>query len=193
VSAVLRIRPLSIIQLVGPNGAGKSYIARRVLELAPFQPYLGNQDRPYGYLVSPPGLRPVFLVGNYSQPTGGCDQIKPVERAYDQVRAAVAKGWRVIFEGAFVMNHTRGPELFAELGCPWQVLLLTTPLATCFEAVAARREARGAVPFVQRANIENNLVRSQNYASKMRVAGATVSRVNRAEAWTMVQLLVSQQ
>lgn len=178
-----------IIQICGTNGSGKTTVVRQVLNMAGdhLADHIVGRQAPIGYVVKFPRLdKPLYIPGAYEHVgTAGCDSIKRygVEFLYDQLIDR-AKQYHLLYEGAFVMNHTRGPELVRRLSQhPFYVLLLTTPLETCFQSIAKRREeTEFASPAAQRRNIAGNHVRAQNYANKMRVAGAYVSRVTRAGA-----------
>jgi hypothetical protein len=175
-----------IINIAGTNGSGKSTVVRWLLDQALEKTPVMQEGRsiPIGYdLVLPKIETVVHVMGAYEVPTGGCDTIKDVRIAFDHLVSQVKEGKHIVYEGAFVMNMQRGPEMVQQLAeHRVYVLLLTTPLAACFQAIAARRAENGEGVFVQRKNIEGHHVRAQNYSSKMRQAGATVKRVTREEA-----------
>lgn len=191
-----------VIQIVGANGSGKSTAVRNLLdfhkaELVTTHTVEGRAT-PLGYTYRVSGWgRDLFVVGAYVYGTAGADTIKRlgVGPIFDMVRANAVAGRHVLYEGAFVMNHTRGPELARELrgfGVSFYVLLLTTPLEVCFQAIAKRREeTEFKSPAAQRKNIEGNHVRAQNYANKMRLAGAHVWRVNRANVADSIEALLA--
>lgn len=170
-----------IIQIVGTNGAGKSTVVRAI----------AARGRIAGQYVDCVDLRLpgvgdlVRIVGPYPEgvATGGCDALKSLDKVYELVRRGVAEGHSVLFEGAgHTMNQTRGPALLYELGVPFAVVLLTTTLGTCLDGIAARRAERGVGPLEDDYNVRNNYGRAQNYAVRMRDAGARVVRTSRGEA-----------
>jgi hypothetical protein len=176
-----------IIQIAGTSGSGKSTVVRGFLKLAEkrgkVEPVTSPNDRVVGYRVRLHRRPPIYVLGVYESPTGGCDaSFKRVEEVFEVVRARHAAGEDVRYEGLFVMNHTRGPELATEVGENLIILQLPPPLATCLKSVDARRAERGAGPLQQKHNTEGNHVRARNYCVKMRGAGATVLRVSREEA-----------
>src|SRR5262249_2238911 len=86
-------------------------------------------------------------------------------------------GEHVLYEGLFCMNMTRGPALVRavrDLGGvdAVHVVKLTTPMDECFRRIAGRRAVAGVTEPVARANTEGNFTRAQNYAQKMKDAGA---------------------
>jgi len=174
-----------LINIAGTNGSGKSTVVRWLLDQAATKEPLMVEGRsiPMGYDLTLPKVKGiVHVMGAYEVPTGGCDTIKNIDVAFKHLERQNGMGKHVVYEGAFVMNMTRGPAFARALADPLYILLLTTPLAACFQAIAARRSEQGEGAFVQRKNIEGHHVRAQNYAAKMRQAGARVRRVSREEA-----------
>ena len=174
-----------IVQIVGTNGSGKSQVIRTLMEEGRTESLRKVEGGgPAGYrlwLDSVP--RSVYIPGSYSNPTGGCDTISSnVKQVFEMVRVAHEAGQHVLFEGIFVMNQTRGPELVRLLHGQFHVVLLTTPLGVCFASIADRRAERGVAAQVARRNTENNHTRARNYTARVRDVGAVVHRVNRDEA-----------
>lgn len=190
-----------IITIAGTNGSGKSTVVRQLLDKGITVPVEApGRQTPLGYVLK--GLdrvsAPVFIVGAYMYGTGGADTIKRhgIEPVFELIRDKAKDGYSVIYEGAFVMNHTRGPLLVRELLGgrvikSFHVLLLTTPLEVCFREIGQRREETDfKSPALQRRNIEGNHVRANNYANKMRLAGARVTRVSRETALETLQTIL---
>lgn len=172
-----------IVSIAGTSGAGKTTLARALIDRATGREDVRASDgKVIGAILQLPGKVDTFLVGRYEEglQTCGCDTIKDVERVYTLVGDMDSAGHNVVYEGLFVMNHTRGPELV------WRhkvtVLHLTTPLEECFRSIDARRAAQGKGPLESRKNTEGNFKRASNYAYKMGAAGAKVFRVSRATA-----------
>jgi len=171
------------INIAGTNGSGKSHLMRDVFGLAGRSQEVMVGDELVGYQLTLPGtLYPVYVVGSYKSPTGGADTIKPLTLVFDAVRERLALHHHVLYEGSFVMNQTKGPELAAELNRKLTVVLLTTPLATCINSVNQRRRERGEGKLTNTAHIESNFKRAHSYAGKMQAAGARLVRVTRSEA-----------
>lgn len=124
----------------------------------------------------------VCVLGKYEVPTGGCDTIHNIELIYETLKLMQESHDHVLFEGLFVMNQTRGPQLAEEFGKKLVVLQLATPLATCISSINARRSARGEGALEKKDNTQDNYRRALNYCSKMRDAGARVIKVDREAA-----------
>ncbi len=97
------------------------------------------------------------------------------------------QGCPVLFEGLFVMNHTRGPLLARAVGYQnFHLVRLTTPLDTCFDRINKRRAVEGKGPLANRDNTEDNNTRAVNYCSKMSFLGVKVHRVSSDDAVALV-------
>ncbi|HVX90176.1 MAG TPA: hypothetical protein VHC20_00860, partial [Candidatus Paceibacterota bacterium] len=145
--------------------------------------YVSTREAPYGYLV---GLKRaighnVLVPGHYEAPTGGCDTIHDIAMLYKFIENTVRQGCHVVYEGLFVMNMTRGPALLEELGVPFYVLQLTTPLSVCLESVNKRRAEKGKGELETTKNTEDNYRRALKYCSVMRDAGAKVIKIEREQ------------
>jgi len=122
-------------------------------------------------------------VGAYGDAvTAGCDTIRDVVQVFDYIQDQHEAGKDILYEGLFVMNMTRGPELVARVDTEVFVLQLTVTLATCIAGIDSRREVRGAKALFNKKNTKGNYVRAVNYCDVMRGAGATVVRARREEA-----------
>ncbi len=175
-----------IIQIAGTSGSGKTYVVRQLMRKGWSVPrYTPGREAPIAYDLALTRVEePVYVVGGYDAPSGGCDNIKNVTDIYRYVSDAHALGKHVVFEGLFAMNQTRGPSMARELPGVITVLLLTTPLATCFASIDERRAKKGleGLPETRRSNTKANYTRARNYTARMREAGAKVKRVSREEA-----------
>lgn len=177
-----------IVNIVGTSGAGKSYLVREFIRWAEDRGVVkschndGAGSRPVGYDIILKKHRTIHIVGPYEKSdTAGCDTLRDVDTAYGHVDAAFNGGKDVVFEGLFMMNMTRGPQLIEQYG-EVTVLQLDVPLATCFASINDRRERRGEGKLLNKDNTKGNFVRANNYSDKMRAAGARVIRVKRADA-----------
>lgn len=141
-----------------------------------------GRELPLWYRVKDSELRrPAALLGHYENPTGGCDTIKPLEKAFELVYA-LGEEHNVLYEGLFCMNHTRGAELAETFGDAMVVLQLTTSLEQCMQSINDRRAARGVGALENKKNTEGNYRRCQRYCSTMHDAGARVIKVSRKDA-----------
>lgn len=178
-----------IVSIAGTSGSGKTTLARALIARATErEDVMSSLDgKVSGSILHLDGRLDTFLVGRYTEglQTCGCDTIKDVERVYTLVADMAATGMNVVYEGLFVMNHTRGPELVHQaVREKWglTVLHLTTTLDECKRSVDARRAAQGRGPLESWKNTEGNFKRASNYAYKMGRSGAKVLRVSRDEA-----------
>lgn len=188
-----------IINIAGTSGAGKSHLIRDFMRWAtkygkPQPVYVEGRGAPMGYDIPLGKDRwPIHLVGYYGDAgTGGCDTIRDVVSVFSWIEEQSEAAY-VLYEGLFVMNMTRGPQLavaMIEQGLDFYVLRLTTPLTTCFASINSRRAQRGEGALQNKKNTENNYIRAKNYCVKMRDVGATVIPVEREEALEVLKCLV---
>jgi len=176
-----------IINIAGTSGAGKTALVRYLIARSRYACTIKNE--PYGEVgrVVHLGERSIFLAGRYDESldSGGCDCVKDVAFWYGMVWE-MAKVHDVVFEGLFVMNHTRGLDLTnrcVQQKIPFHVIHLTTSLAVCKLSINERRARRGQEPFTRSwGNVEGNIVRARNFAYKVKQLGATVHNLDRAAA-----------
>lgn len=184
-----------IIQVAGTSGSGKSTVVRALLaHLEDTRPvYMEGRRAPLGYVGQLEGSdRPVFVVGAYEAPTGGCDTIKDVALVVGTVMDAHVRGEHVVFEGLFVMNHTRGPAMARAVGVNrMRIILLDVSLAECFERINARRAEQGRGPLLNHHNTEGNYVRARNYARKMEAMGVRIHRLPTQHALPLVKEILT--
>jgi hypothetical protein len=171
------------INIAGTNGSGKSHLMYDLFQRTVKTQAVTIRGEIIGYEICLPKVETlVYVVGCYRAATGGADTIKPLSLVFAAIEERLCMGQHVIYEGSFVMNQTKGPELAAELTDRLTVMLLTTPLATCKQSVNERRALRGAGKLPNTEHIESNFKRAHSYAAKMQAAGARLVRVSRAEA-----------
>lgn len=166
-----------IINIVGTSGSGKSTAVRALMADRPCQPiHVEGRATPIAYKVGDNTI----VIGAYSPGvgTGGCDTIKDVVKVYDLILLYHQQGFHVIYEGLFVMNHTRGVALQRETKAV-TVLQLTTTLDECKAGVLARRSEVNNTKKLDWKNTEGNHVRGINYSNKMYMAGATRIKTSR--------------
>lgn len=179
-----------IINIAGTSGSGKSYLMRGFMDWAQHRATIipervPGRRSPIGYRIEwDHPAPPAYVIGAYDSPTGGCDTIRDVVKLFDHIRAHHNKQEDVLYEGLFVMNMQRGPALAEMLGRNMLVIHLTTPYATCLEAINERRAERGVARLLTTQNTKGNFVRAANYCSRMRAAGAHVIVTTREAALT---------
>jgi len=181
-----------IVNIAGTSGAGKTAVVRHLIanstHAATMWATVGEQteEREVGRVVHL-GERSIFIAGRYDEDldSGGCDTIHDISFWFDTFWEQ-AQTHDVVFEGLFVMNHTRGLGLARkslDAGKPFHVISLTTPLEQCKVSINERRARRGQGAFDRSwRNVEGNVVRANNFAFKLKQIGATVYKLDRAAA-----------
>lgn len=133
-----------IINIRATNGAGKSTVVRGVMQ------HWGEENvrkiksgtKVVDYEVTTP-FGPLYVVGRYETPCGGCDGIPTQEEVRARV-AKYAKKGHVLFEGIIVTScYGKYKELFEKLKQPYLFAFLNTPLKTCIKRVEKRRKEKG--------------------------------------------------
>jgi hypothetical protein len=134
-----------IISIRGTNGSGKSTVVRQLLEAGIATAIYGllGVARPEAYKLVLNGVSaPVYILGPYNVPTGGCDQITHYDSILALVEKYSAKG-HVIFEGVIVGSvWGRMGALLEKSGEDAVMLYLTTSLEDCISRVQQRRDIR---------------------------------------------------
>lgn len=96
-----------IINIRGTNGSGKSTVVRQIMDRAdrclPIHGVLGLR-RPEAYKLEFKDRTPVYVLGPYDVPTGGCDAVHPFSLILDLVHKYAPQG-HVLFEGSLVSDH----------------------------------------------------------------------------------------
>lgn len=132
-----------IIHVCGTMGSGKTTLIRGwMYALAPAHGWepLHADDRLVGYLSGS-----LHVMGPYVEglQTSGCDAMKDTATNYRLIEESWCAGRTVVYEGLFMMNHTRGLELWNRTKAV-NVLRLATSLEEAKAGVVARRAAQGS-------------------------------------------------
>ena len=184
-----------IVNIAGTSGSGKSHLVRDfikwVKQFGIVKPcFIDDRKDPIGYDIILKHSKTIHLVGAYENAdTAGCDTIRDVVWLYEYILEQHRAGKDVIYEGLFMMNMTRGPQLAAETNSVY-VIRLSDPLAVCIASINDRRKARGEGPLLKKENTESNFKRSESYCDKMRRAGARVNSVKRNMALEHLVMLL---
>jgi hypothetical protein len=175
-----------IVHICGTMGAGKTTLIRGWMAHHPFNPATRDgSPRPVAYVCAE---RSFWVMGPYEPDlqTSGCDANKDTVGNYAEVQRRYEHGFCVVYEGLFMMNHTRGLALARAVGTEnFHVVRLAEPLEVCRAGVVARRAAQGnhdPLPARFEDGLRGNDVRATNYCHKMKQVGVAVHRVTREQA-----------
>lgn len=177
-----------LLKINGTSGAGKSTLVRAIMSRYDrFDPVMvSDRKQPYGYVCLPKTVngRPLFVLGHYETPCGGCDTIKTQDEIFDRVRSEHARGMDVLFEGLLIGGEFKRTLALHTDGLPFQILGLTTPLQTCLDSIQARREASGRVTEkpVSVENIRGKFETYERTLKKLENSGVPVHRLDRDAA-----------
>lgn len=151
-----------IISVRGAFGSGKTTIVRALLDKYGGKPLYGalGPRNCEAYSLSVKGVKkPVFILGPYTMPTGGCDQIRPFDKIFGLLKKYATQG-HVIFEGAIVSSSFGRVGEACVTTCPEVIFaFLDTPLETCIERVRARRNARKGSAHAEEFDPKNVIVK----------------------------------
>lgn len=169
-----------IVHICGTMGSGKTTLVRAFMARHNFKPiYTTGRTRALYYRADT-----MAVGGSYEVSTAsGMDTIKDTEAGYALIKRLWGEGLGVLYEGLFMMNHTRGLELWRATQAV-TVLELTTSPEDCRAGVVARRAAvgeTGPLPKNFEAGLAGNRVRAQNYTYKMRAVGCPTKRITRED------------
>lgn len=157
-----------IIHIRGTSGSGKSTAMRAVMaEMGQWDPVIIPKRRqPYYYsLRADPS---VCVLGHYETPCGGADNIGSAPDVYNATVGLLEAGKRVVLSESILMSLDAKwtIKLKQEYDPDVRVLILTTPLETCFERIHERRKTSrraskplnnerttGRVPIIERCRI----------------------------------------
>jgi hypothetical protein len=131
-----------IINIRGTHGAGKSTAVRAVMARGEVEPIYGvlGPRLPEAYELELPRVEvPIFAIGPYTSPCGGCDRISSNEIIMTLIRKYAEHG-HALFEGALI-SSTYGAvgALLERWGKDSVFVFLSTPLEECLRRVEARR------------------------------------------------------
>lgn len=136
-----------IVQVQGTSGAGKSTLARALMSWVTEHggeaaPVVDGAARILGYKCVLPRRKTIYLVGKYSTPCGGCDQVGSSAEVLRRVRMW-ARGGSVVFEG-LLLSGGQGSlgRAMLKYGRGFAYAFLDTPLEVCLQRVQGRRDKR---------------------------------------------------
>ena len=187
---------MTIINIRGTSGAGKSHLVRRLMEKCGAQtPFLcPHPEKPGKSVVLGHHFLDanVVVMGRYATPSGGCDNFswKGAADWLQEKISSIVSEWElggkpphVVFEGVLVSQWKT--ERFVSLArcAPLRVVLLSTPLNDCLEAINARRWARGNENHVGPATTMKKYNYAIQKAKTDRAAGLSVAELSRGDAY----------
>jgi ABC-type dipeptide/oligopeptide/nickel transport system ATPase component len=134
-----------LVKLHGTSGSGKSTIARQLIALDP-KPILqknGKGKIESYYILIPHSIKPLYVLGDYSNQCGGMDGVSPTERQMDLIEDHAYRG-HVFYEGLLGSEYYgKVGEYTLKFGDDHIFAFLDTPLDLCLERVQKRRDERG--------------------------------------------------
>lgn len=182
---------MTVVQICGTSGAGKSTLVRNLMLLGQATPLTAKfmvrrkfVAKIIGYRVLGLGAVPIYVVGSYANPCGGCDQVgswREVARRVDRW----AKLGHVVFEGLLLSGGYGSLGRHMEVyGDRFVYACLDTPLARCLARVNKRRRARGVLEPVNPKNTTTKWAACQRFPAKLKALGrrGVVLDHQRAEA-----------
>jgi hypothetical protein len=168
-----------IVNLRGCNGSGKTTIVRNLLAIGNPQELFGVYGiaRPEAYKLTLKNIKkPLYILGPYTTPTGGCDRLFPATVL--ELVLKYKKQGHVLFEGLIISDHYGTlMKTLEPMGRQVIVAFLTTSFEVCYERTAARSGAalkttpKADYPWVKRLVGEhaNGSLVSYHFASIARV------------------------
>ncbi len=174
-----------IVHICGPMGSGKTTLIKKfMVEWGGWKPVDGGRRLPVGYRSQECGQL-LLVAGAYRKDLGssGCDTYHNTLYWYEFVEEWWRKGYNVIYEGAFMRNHTRGVGLWNRTKA-LTVVHLTTSADDCRRGIISRRQAKGNFKDTLNPNLDGAYElggRDRNYAAKMKAAGAPIVPISRED------------
>lgn len=134
-----------IIQVRGTSGSGKTTLVRSIMRLYDTKCSIKMKGRrkPWGYVLSHPGRKSLYVPGHYETPCGGCDTLPDYDSAYNAIRQAHEEGMDVLYEGLLASGEFKRAANLHQDGYPYKICCLDVPIETCLEGIQDRRKARG--------------------------------------------------
>ena len=134
-----------VINIRGTNGSGKTTIVKKVLAAFGGQPIYNEKGKIKGYVCPDVHGQPLYILGAYETPTGGCDGINKQDTICDLIREFAEKG-NVLYEGLLISGlFSRYNDLADTMPGHHHIIgFLDTPLEKCIAQTLSRREARAA-------------------------------------------------
>tara|TARA_R110000824_G_scaffold161996_3_gene337572 strand:+ start:4238 stop:4852 length:615 start_codon:yes stop_codon:yes gene_type:complete len=186
-----------IINIRGTSGSGKSTIVTQLMKRYTVKQAIFTEGRkqPLGYKLDKSditrrqtgvSLQPMFVIGHYESPCGGCDTISSSgsqDKIWELIRDYHTQKYHVLFEGAIIgddRNRTNQAHLD---GLPLLLIELDVSLEECLKSIQIRRAARGVTKLVNPHNTTKRFKRIHSRMKKFKTFGIDVRVLNREEAF----------
>lgn len=180
-----------IYNIRGTSGSGKTTAVQQVRAAAVACDPILEAGKIIAYELWFEGRPPLYLIGRYETPCGGCDTIKTLDEAIARIQRYAALG-DVLAEGLLLSADVQRSVALAQT-CPAIFAFLNTPVTVCLQRIQSRRVERGVTePF----NEQNTISRHRGLvkvAARLLAAGCDVRQLpyERATAtlleWLQVQ------
>lgn len=171
----------------GTHGSGKSTCVHRLLEKYEHEVLQDDWKEDCGIFVPELNLR---VLGLYDNPCGGCDWLgNQVNMNYVQ---HIAQSWYEEHDGPIIMEGILVAHTFER----WfnfsedkdvTYWFLDTPMETCIERVAQRREAKGNSPDFNTKNLVSDFHQINNVKLRMQEGGRVVKTLDHTRAPEIIE------
>ena len=134
-----------LISLRGTSGSGKSTVVFTLMKNYFTEKIMGEDGKLEGYRIHVPSLeKPVYAVGRYETPCGGCDSVPTQAEIVRRVEKYRQAGGHVIFEGLLASGgYGTVGALSEKYPDEYIFATLDTPYDVCVARVLSRRAAAG--------------------------------------------------
>ena len=188
---------MTIVNIRGTSGSGKTYLVREVMRAAlsvsgPSRTIdVAHPDKHNKFLLTGyefPGAN-LSVIGNYLADCGGCDKFSwkgAADWVMSAVMAEAINGRNVLFEGLMVSSWSLPRFQALEKVAPVKVIVLSTPLEECLEAIRQRRLSKGNTAELNPESTTGKYKSILSMGYKHRAAGLDVEFLSRGEALVRV-------
>ncbi len=175
-----------VINIRGTSGSGKSTIVRNLMaQYAKCDPVMeGHKIVGYTCFRENNGI-PLYVVGRYTTPCGGCDTLNGMDYIYDFIHKAIDAKYDVIYEGLIVASDSKRAIALKDRA-PLIIIELTTPLEMCVAGIQARRDARGDERPLSDKNTRAKMGQIASQRKHWKAANVDFRMLNREEALATV-------
>jgi cytidylate kinase len=168
-----------IIQIRGTSGSGKTTVMREVMKQFQWNPRIvKGRKKPLWYQAKQMDLA---ILGHYEESAcGGCDTVGSARQVYELIQTLNMDV--ILCEGLLLSEDVKWARQMMDL----RVIFLTTPLETCLERVAKRRETAGNDKPLNPANTTNRVATIERARVKLVELGVVCRRCTTEQASKLV-------